>query len=95
MATVVYGDFEWDSWKATGNLRKHGVSFEEATTVFADPSYVLQLDRTEEDRLIAIGVSGLLRMLVVVHIEKGPRVWVISARKATTLEEGTYEKRHR
>ncbi len=93
MASVVYGDFEWDSWKATINVRKHGVSFEEATTVFADPSYVLQLDRTEEDRLIAIGVSGLLRMLVVVHIEKGPRILVISARKAATLEEGMYEKR--
>ena len=77
MATVVYGDFEWDSRKAALNVRKQGVAFEEATTVFADQNYLLQPDTASSDRFLAVGMSGLLRILVVVHIERGPRLRVI------------------
>jgi len=65
MATTVYGDFEWDPAKAAVNARKHGVSFEEASSIFSDPNYLLQPDAEHADRFAAIGVSGLLRILVV------------------------------
>lgn len=93
MATVVYGDFEWDSVKAALNLRKHGVSFEEASTIFSDPSYLLQPDASSGARFLAVGMSGLVRILVVVHVERGPRVRIISARKAKRSEAKTYEAR--
>jgi uncharacterized DUF497 family protein len=93
MATVVYGDFEWDSAKASLNVRKHGVSFEEASTVFSDQSYLLQPDAENNDRFVAIGMSGVLRMLVVVNLERGPRLRIISARKAKRSEVRTYETR--
>ena len=93
MAAAVYGDFEWDLGKAVGNLRKHGVSFEEASTIFSDPNYLLQPDVEHADRFVAIGMSGLLRILVVVHIERGRRVRIISARKARRPEARTYEAR--
>ena len=69
MATTTYGDFEWDEDKATRNERKHGISFEEASTVFADPSYLLLPDTTAPGRFLALGISGLARVLVAVHIE--------------------------
>jgi uncharacterized protein len=90
---AAYGDFEWDDDKAAFNLRKHAVSFEEASTVFADPCYLLLADAADPERFLALGLSGLLRMLIVVHVERGPRVRIISARKATRREERTYEKR--
>ena len=93
MATVVYGDFEWDDEKAAANLTKHGVSFEEASTVFADPCYILRADETDPDSFFAIGLSGLARLLTVVHLERGPRMRIVSARKATTLEAQIYERR--
>jgi uncharacterized DUF497 family protein len=93
VATVVYGDFEWDSGKAAINARKHKVTFEEATTVFSDPSYLLQADTESHERFLAIGMSGLLRILVVVHVERGPRLRVISARRASRPEARTYEAR--
>ncbi|MCK6556852.1 BrnT family toxin [Candidatus Binatia bacterium] len=61
MATVVYGDFEWDADKATANKARHGVSFEEASTVFADPCYVLRPDETHPDHFWALGLSALGR----------------------------------
>lgn len=93
MGTTVYGDFEWDPAKAVANARKHGVSFEEATSIFSDPNYLLQPDAEHLDRFTAIGISGLLRILVVVHIERGRRIRIISARKAKRQEATTYEKR--
>lgn len=65
----------------------------EASTIFSDPSYLLRPDAESADRFVAIGVSGLLRMLVVVHVERGTRLRIISARKATRSEARTYEKR--
>lgn len=93
MSTVVFGDFEWDEEKATENLRKHGVTFEEAATVFLDLDYLLVADPTEPDRFVALGFSALARLLVVVHCERGERVRIISARRATSRERMTYEER--
>jgi hypothetical protein len=93
MATVVHGHFEWDERTAAANLRKHRVAFEEASTTFADPCYIVQPDAGHVDRFFAIGVSGLARMLTVVHVERGLRVRIISARKATKFETQTYERR--
>ena len=93
MATVIHGDFEWEADKASTNRRKHAVSFEEATTIFADPNYVLTADAEEAQRFLALGMSGVLRLLLVVHVERGRRIRLISARKATNHEARTYEKR--
>jgi uncharacterized DUF497 family protein len=93
MATVVLGDFEWDSRKAASNARKHGVSFEEASTVFADTDYLLTADTSSTDRFLAIGNSAFARVLTVVHVERGPRIRIISARKATKHEEKAYSHR--
>jgi len=93
MSTVVYGGFEWDDTKALGNLAKHGVSFEEASTVFADPCYILRVDDAHPDTFFAIGVSGLARVLTVVHVERGPHLRLVSARRATAREAAIYERR--
>lgn len=93
MATIVYGDFEWDDTKADANRAKHGVTFEEATSVFSDPCYILQQDAALLERFHAIGRSGLLRVLTVVHVERGARVRLISARPATATETRMYDRR--
>ena len=87
--------FEWSYPKAQSNRRKHGVSFEEASTVFGDP-----LSRTihnpdhlaEEDRYVTIGRSNAQRMLVIVHTERGERIRLVSARAATANERRSYEE---
>ena len=73
MATVVFGDFEWDSEKAEANRVKHGVTFEEASTVFLDLNYEVASDPKDPERLIALGFSSLARMLFVVHCERSER----------------------
>lgn len=91
MATVIEGDFEWDSVKAASNLEKHGVSFFEAATVFADPMAVYLDDGSEEGVMIVIGISLRERVLCVVHVERGDRDRIISARPATSGEREVYE----
>ena len=86
---------EWDPKKAAQNLRKHGVSFEDAQTVFADDRARLIDDpdhSEEEDRFVLLGLSDSLRLLVVIHCyrEAGNVVRIISARKATREERGFY-----
>lgn len=76
-ATVVDGDFEWDDAKAESNLEKHGVSFPEAATVFADPYAVY--DGSGTNRMVVIGTSLRERVLFVVHVERGDRDRIISA----------------
>lgn len=88
--------FQWDPAKATGNVRKHGVSFDEAVTVFKDP-LALIFDDTEhseiEAREIIIGMSTLSRMLLVCFVERHEdTVRVISARPATRTEKKDYEE---
>ncbi len=91
--------FEWDSRKARSNEKKHGVSFEEAQSVFFDEQALLLEDpqpRHEEERFVLLGLSGSLRLLVVVHaVREGDVIRIISARKATRKETRTYEIRLR
>ena len=90
--------FEWDPRKASANARKHGVSFEEAESVFYDEHARLIDDpdhSSDEDRFILLGLSWQLRILVVVHayrVEAGT-IRIISARKATRRESEQYEER--
>ena len=93
MGTVVFGDFEWDEQKAAANRSKHGVSFEEAASVFLDLDYLLVADALEPDRFVALGFSAFARFLVVVHCERVERIRIISARRATSRERVTYERR--
>ena len=87
--------FEWDPEKAAGNVRKHGVSFEDAATVFDD---VLSLTGRDPDhslgeqRSVTFGLSSAGRVLVVAHAERGDRIRIISARRATRPERRLYEE---
>ena len=90
--------FEWDERKNSANKRKHKVSFDEAVTVFSDGNALLIADpdhSDEEDRFILLGFSSLLRLLVVVHChrEDDNVIRIISARKATRMEQSQYNKR--
>ncbi|HET6281136.1 MAG TPA: BrnT family toxin [Polyangia bacterium] len=90
--------FDWDTQKATANLRKHGVSFVEATTVFYDEDALLRPDEDhsdEEDRFLLLGLSDGLRTLVVCHCyrQEDEVIRLISARKANSLERRQYEER--
>ena len=87
--------FEWDETKAVANLRKHGVPFEEAASVFSDPLAYTFGDPDHsvgEQRLLTFGFSQLGRLLAVVHAERGRAIRIISARKATRHERGIYEQ---
>ena len=87
--------FEWDPKKAKLNIKNHGVSFEEATTVFADTLSTTIFDPLhsfEEDRCIIIGSSLKGRTLVVVHADRGDNVRLISARLATKNERRKHEE---
>ncbi len=86
-------NFEWDDAKAAINRRKHGVSFEEASSVFNDPNVLLFFDEQHsdsEDRYLAIGMSDKSRVLVVSHTYRGKAIRIISARKATPSEARQY-----
>ena len=91
--------FEWDPRKAKANERKHGVSFEEAQSVFFDEQGLFFEDPQplhEEERFVLLGLSALLRLLVVIHaLRRGDVIRIISARKATRLETREYEIRLR
>lgn len=92
--------FEWDPVKSAANARKHGVTFEEAESVFADDHALLidDPDHSEaEDRFVLLGLSATLRVLVVVHCyrEDDAVIRVISARKATKPERERYNQRWR
>jgi uncharacterized protein len=91
VATIVDGDFEWDEAKAASNLASHGVSFPEAATVFADPAAVYLDDGSGTDRMVVIGTSLRERLLYVVHVERGRRDRIISARPASRGERDVYE----
>ena len=87
--------FEWDYRKAESNARKHGVSFEEAVSVFADAMALTFSDSDHsgaEDRSRTYGISNKGRLLVVVHTERKNNVRIISARKATRYEKTIYKQ---
>ena len=88
-------EFQWDPGKADINVRKHGVAFEDAVTAFADPLSLTipdPLHSRGESRLVLIGKSQAGRLLVVVHVERGDSIRLISARTATRKERKTYEE---
>ncbi len=87
--------FEWDDKKAAANVKKHGVSFDEAKSVFVDERAKLIADpdhSEEEDRFVLLGLSSALRLLVVCHCYRGEGniIRFISARKATAKESRSY-----
>ena len=87
--------FEWDSAKATANIKKHGVSFEDAQSVFYDEFAVQFFDEehsTSEERFLLLGMSTVGRLLLICHCEReaGNTIRIISARKATTTESTFY-----
>jgi uncharacterized protein len=85
--------FEWNDEKARTNLKKHDVDFQEASTIFDDPMFITFLDREHsigEERYITIGLSNKQRLLMVAHTERGNKIRIISARKATKNEENFY-----
>ena len=87
--------YEWDANKARTNWRKHGVSFDEAATVFLDPLALTFPDPDHsigEEREITIGSSAKHRIVFVSHCQRGNRVRIISVRKATTGERKEYEE---
>jgi len=88
--------FEWDPGKAARNLAKHGVSFDEGSTVFGDPLAGTIPDprhSVEEYRFVTIGHSVEGSLIVVVHVEQGSRTRIISARRATRRERKRYESK--
>jgi uncharacterized DUF497 family protein len=92
MATVRFGDFEWDSAKAAANARKHGVRFEEAATAFDDVHAIDAPDRFVEGRFVLLGRGARDRVLFVVHaVRSHDRIRIISARKAPPAQRKAYE----
>ena len=90
-------EFEWDNRKALDNLRKHGVSFEQATQAFLDPLGIEWIDESEdygEERSVLLAMAGQI-LIVLVHTDRSPdaqtqRIRLISARRATRDEEDYY-----
>lgn len=89
------GTFRWDPAKARLNLRKHGVSFEEAASVFKDPLSITVPDPDhsyDEERFVLLGLSRHNRLLVVVHTDIEDAIRIISAREADRQERRQYEQ---
>jgi len=87
--------FEWDEAKAAANLARHGVSFDEAKTVFDDPLYVDFYDSdhsAEEHRYIIVGESNQGRLLILSYAERRAAIRLISARELTPAEREAYEE---
>lgn len=89
--------FEWNQEKAEANRKKHGVSFEEATSVFFDSLSLTVSDplhSEEENRFVITGFSDQQRQLVIVHTDRGNKITIISARLATPNERRKYEQKN-
>lgn len=87
--------FEWDETKAAANLKKHGVDFEEAKTVFDNPLAIIlsdELHPINEPREVIIGHSRRNRLLLIVFTERYPKIRIITARLATYQERNDYER---
>ena len=88
-------EFEWHPEKARSNLRKHGLGFAEAATVFRDPLSITMFDPDHsraEDRYITVGKTERGRAVMVAHTDRGQRTRIISARELTRAEREDYEK---
>jgi hypothetical protein len=88
--------FEWDQIKSEANVKKHGISFEEAKTVFNDP-FALTVDDPDhsetEGRYIDVGLSGFGRLLIVWYTERNGNIRIIGCRKASRNERNSYERK--
>ncbi|MGM0540667.1 MAG: BrnT family toxin [Thermodesulfobacteriota bacterium] len=87
--------FTWNEDKAANNFTKHGITLEEAATVFNDPYFIDFYDpdhSEDEDRFIIIGMSNLQRLLIVSYTERQSSIRLISARETTRQERKTYEE---
>ena len=87
--------FEWDPVKAEANVRKHRVTFDEASTVFGDPLNLVMADPDHlrgEERYLLLGMSNRRRLLVVAFAERPPRTRLISARRTIRQERRFYEE---
>ena len=87
--------FEWDPQKADNNLKKHGVSFQEAASVFGDVLSITYYDpdhSAREHRFITVGMSRAGRVLIVAHTDRRNNIRIISARKVTRKERRYYEE---
>lgn len=94
-AILHFVDYDWDDEKAESNLEKHGVSFEEAATIFDDPLYVDFYDpdhSVDEHRYLIMGQSTAGRLLIVAYTERDDVVRLISAREVTSAERKVYEE---
>lgn len=88
-------NFEWDDSKAKENFKKHGVGFDEATTIFSDPFSMTIPDPDHsigEERHIELGTSDKNRVLVVAYAERGSSMRIINCRKATSRERKLYKE---
>lgn len=88
-------EFTWDDKKAEINYKKHGVTFQEAATIFGDPLSITYDDpdhSTDEFRLITFGLSRFNRLLVISHAERENKMRIISARQMTKKEKKIYEE---
>jgi uncharacterized DUF497 family protein len=89
--TVVHGDFEWDAEKADLNSAKHGVSFEEAALAMRDPLAIDFDDLAEPENVVTLAASPTGAILYMVSTDRGDRLRIISARRATPHERRSYE----
>lgn len=97
MQNNILFDFKWDKDKYDQNLQKHGIRFEEASTVFYDGNMIYKMDvkhSINEERYVIIGISNSFRLLMVCHcIGNGNAIRIISARRANRSETQEYERR--
>jgi len=85
--------YQWDNDKAKANLRKHGIDFADAVSVFSDDlAITIPDERFDEERFITVGMDAFGRVLVVVYTWRGNEIRLISARKATRPEREPYEE---
>lgn len=85
--------YQWNREKAAANLRKHGIDFADAVSVFSDDlALTIPDERFDEERFVTIGLDGFGRVLVVVYTLRGDAIRVISARKASRQERQQYEE---
>jgi len=91
-------EFEWDPEKDQQNQAKHGVSFQEVSTVFGDP-FALTIDDPDhsvgENRFLTTGYSDLQRLIIVAHTDRDERIRIINAREVTATERHVYEEEHK
>ena len=92
MPTVIHGDFEWDADKAAGNVGNHGVTFEEAALAMTDPHAVDFDDLAQPQNIVTLAPTPGGAILYVVSTDRGSRIRIISARKATAHERRIYEE---